>query len=202
VNKKVITIFILTLIAMIALWAFSFGLFSGTGVIKNNPQSLKSTTQQIIIDQKNTQFNTYHNKDVPENFYTIKFPQAWQLQQSNALGSYHFLFDNGSGVAELQDVADNTTLELFILSQEEPRLKKSASGYQRVSYNKISVNGKDAYQLVYRSIVNGVNLETEKTYIVGPDHAGVITLTASQSNFANLQPTFTFIVNSFQWENK
>ncbi len=201
-NKKIITIFILTIIALIALWAFSFGPLSGVSAIRVNPQSLKSTAQQTVIAQKNVVFSLYHNKDLAENFYTIKFPQSWQLQPNSPAGSYHLTFDGGSGTAELQDVADNTTLELFVLSQQEPSFKKGVAGYSRINYQKISVNGSDAYQLTYHSTVNGADFETVKTYITGPDHATVITLTATQSSFANLQPLFTSILDSFQWENK
>lgn len=201
-NKKVIAIFALAILALIALWAYSFGPLSGAVAIKANPASLQSTPQQGVVAQQNIAFWVYHNKDMAENFYTIKFPQTWQLQPASPAGSYHFTFDNGSASAELQDVADNTTLELFVLSQAEPGLKKSGSGYQRVSYQKISVNGNDAYQLICRSTANGVDYETVKTYITGQDHAAVVTLTAKQSDFAGMQPLFASILNSFQWENK
>ncbi len=201
-NKKVIIIFILTILALIILWAFSLGPLSGVSSIKTNPQSLKPTTQQTVIAHKDVAFNVYHNKDLIENFYTIKFPQTWQLQSSNQAGSYHFAFDNGSGSAELQDVTDNTTLELFVLSQQEPSLKKTVAGYSRINYQKISINGIDAYQLTYHSTTNGTDYETVKTYIVGQDHAAMVMLTAKQADFVNTQPLFESILNSFQWENK
>ena len=201
-NKKVIAIFIVTLAALGVLWAYSFGPLSGAVAIKANPASLQSTPQQTVVAQQNIAFGVYHNKDLAENFYTIKFPQTWTLQPNSPAGSYHFTSDNGSGSAELQDVADNTTLELFVLSQAEPNLKKSEVGYLRVSYQKISVNGNDAYQLTYRSMANGTDYETIKTYITGTDHAAVVTLTAAQSSFASLQPLFASILSSFQWENK
>ncbi len=201
-NKKVTAIFIITLAALGVLWAYSFGPISGTVAIKANPASLQSTPQQTVIAQQNIAFGVYHNKDLAENFYTIKFPQTWQLQPNSPAGSYRFASDNGSGSAELQDVADNTTLELFVLSQAEPALKKSEAGYLRVSYQKTSVNGNDAYQLTYRSTASGTDYETIKTYITGADHAAVITLTATQSGFASIQPLFASILTSFQWENK
>ncbi len=197
-NKKVITIFILTIIALVALWAYSFGPLSRIIMAKTNPESLKPT----VVAEKTMAFNVYHNKDLAENLFTIKFPQTWQLQPNGQAGSYHFTFDNGNGAAELQDVVDNTTLELFVLSQQEPSLKKTVVGYGRLNYQKISVNGNDAYQLTYHGTVNGKDYETIKTYITGQDHAAIVTLAAAQSNFANLQTLFTSILNSFQWENK
>ncbi len=202
VNKKVIAVFVLTLVAIGVLWAYSFGPLSGVVTIQANPASLKPTTQQAVVAQKDIAFNVYHSKDLAENFYTIKFPQTWQLQPNSSAGSYHFSFDNGTGSAELQDVSDNTTLELFVLSQQEPSMKKTVAGYSRVNYQKISVNGNDAYQLTYQSTTNGTTYETTKTYITGKDHAAVVTLTALQGNYSNLQPLFASILGGFQWENK
>jgi len=201
-NKKVIAIFVIAIIALVMLWAYAFGPLAGTGVIRINPSSLKPTVTQTTVSNQNITFNVYHNKDLIENFYTIKFPQTWQLQSNNEVGCYHFVFDNGSGSAELQDVADNTTLELFVLSQEEPIFKKTIAGYNRLDYKKTSVNGNDAYQLTYHSTASGTDYETVRTYITGPDHAAVVTLTAKQSDFANMQPLFASILNNFQWENR
>ncbi len=201
-NKKVIIIFILTLAALALLWAYAFGPLSGAITAKVNPASLQPIATQTKISNQNVAFNAYHNKDLTENFYTVKFPQSWQLQPSGQIGSYQFIFDNGNGSAVLQDVADNTTLELFVLSQDEPNFKKTIAGYNRINYQKISVNGNDAYQLTYHSTASGTDYETVKTYISGPDHAAVITLTAKQGNFASMQSIFNSILNSFQWENK
>ncbi len=201
-NKKVIAVFILTIIALAVLWAYSFGPFSRVVTIRVNPASLNPTPQQNIVESKSISFNVYHNRDLSENFYTIKFPQTWQPKQNSSAGSYHFIFDNGSGSTELQDISDNTTLELFVLSQQEPSLKKTIAGYSRINYQKISVNGNDSYQLIYHSTANGTDYETVRTYIAGLDHAAVVMLTSKQPDFANIQPLFGSILNSFQWENK
>ena len=199
-NKKVIIVLILTIIALVVLWLYSFGPLAGTRVAKSNPASLKATSQQTTVGSQNIVFNVYHNKDLVENFYTIKFPQSWQLQTGNPAGSYHFIFDKGSASAELQDVADNTTLELFVLSQSEPNLKKTLTNYSRLDYRKISVNNNDAYQLTYQSTLNNTTYKTVKTYITGLDHATVITFSSEAQSFIDLQPLFNSILNSFQWE--
>ena len=201
-NKKVIAVFILTLVALVVLWAYSFGPLSQIRVPAANPTSLQPIPEQTVVAQNKITFNVYHNKDMKENYYTIKFPQTWQLQSKNPVGSYHFTFPNGRGSAELIDVPDNSTLELFVLSQQEPRLKKSISGYHHVNYQKLSVNGNEACQLIYHSNMNNEDYETIKTYIAGPDQANVITMTVKQKDFANIQPLFLSIANSFQWENK
>ncbi len=199
-NKKVIIIFILTIIALVVLWLYSFGFLAGFRTAKINPNSLKPTSQQSVIGGQNLDFNVYHNKDLAENFYTIKFPKSWQLKSGSSAGSYQLISDKGNASSELQDVSDNTTLELFVLSQAEPNLKKTLNKYTRLDYQKISVNNNSAYQLTYQSTENNKTYKTIKTYITGQDHAGVITLSSPQENFTDLQPIFSSIINSFQWE--
>ncbi len=201
-NKKVVTIFILTLTALAVLWVYSFGPLSRAMIPRSNPTSLRPTPMQTIVSNQNVAFSVYHNRDLAENFYTVKLPQTWQLQSSSQVGSYQFTFSGRSDSVALQDVADNTTLELFVLSQDEPNLKKATAGYGRINYQKILVSGNDAYQLTYRSTTSGTDYETVKTYITGLDHAAVITFTARQSDFADMRPLFDSIINSFHWENK
>lgn len=201
-NQKVIAVLILTVVALAVLWAYSFGPLSETRAPEPNPVSLQPIPEQTAVAQDKVKFNVYHNKDLKENFYTIKFPQTWSLQAKNPAGSYHFTFTEGSGSAELIDVPDNSTLELFVLGREEPRLKKSIRGYRRVNYQKLVVNGNDAYQLLYHSNTpDNVDETTLRTYIAGQDQATVITLTATQKDFASFQSVFLMIINSFQWGN-
>lgn len=199
-NRNVIIIFTLAIAALVVLWAYAFGPLAGKGVAHVNPASLQPTATQTTVSDQTISMNAYHNRDLAENYYTIKFPQSWQLQQTTQIGSYHFTSSNGSGAVDLQDVADNTTLELFVLSQDEPNLRKTLSGYSRINYQQTAVNGNDAYQLTYHSVAGGTDYETIKTYIKGADHAAVITLTAKQSDFTGMHALFTTIVNSFQWE--
>jgi hypothetical protein len=63
------------------------------------------------------------------------------------------------------------------------------------------VNGNQAYQLIYRSNINGEDYATTRTYIAGQDQASVITLAVKQNDLATIQPLLLSIVNSFQWEN-
>lgn len=199
-NKKVIVIFILTIIALVVLWLYSFGPLAGMRIAKTNPTSLKPIPEKNIVAGQNLDFNVYHNKDLTENFYTIKFPQSWKLQTGSPAGSYYFIFDKGNGYAGLQDVADNTTLELFVLSQDEPKLKSTLNHYTRLDYKKISIANNDAYQLTYQNTINNTTYKTVKTYITGQDHASVITLSTDNQSFNDFQPIFNSILNSFQWE--
>lgn len=201
-NIKVIFIAFITLGGLVLLTLFSFGPLSS--VRKNlsvNPASLKpDTTTTSSTTNKNIALSLYHNRDLKENYYAISLPKDWHIQSGKQAGGYDLNFSTGTGVVELQDVNDNTTLELFVLSQEEPRFKKDVSGYVRQDYKKISINGSDAYQLIYTSTEGSKNITTIKTYITGADHAGVVTLSSGTDSFKILQPLFEQIITSFHFE--
>jgi hypothetical protein len=202
-NKKVAIVFILTLAALGYLTYYSFGPSSTTHIGPQvNPESLKPT-QTTAVAQNNETLKVYHNKDIAENFYAISIPQSWQIQYSTSrAGEYDFNFTGGTAKVELMDVPDNSTLELFVLSQEEPRLKTWLAGYKRIDYQKLNINSNDAYQLVYLSDINGVRYESIRTYVTGPDQAAVITFSLMQTRVASLKNTFDLVTNSFSWENK
>jgi hypothetical protein len=193
-NKKVIFIAVLTLVALGGLLFYTYGPASHPIGPTVNPASLKPTSAA-----NNGRVSTYHNKDLAENFYTIQIPQLWQ-PGPNKPGEYSFTFSGGTAKIETMDVPDNSTLELYILSQDEPKLKSSLSGYSRVNYQKISVDGRDAYQLTYMSMVNGAPQQTVRTYITGADKAGVITLTSDTNQATSIASTFDSVIKSFHWE--
>ncbi len=202
-NKKIIVIFVLTIIALIILTLYSFGPLSKNRTTNRvNPVSSKPVkSEKTTIGGKQVTLNSYHNKDLKENYYGVSLPSDWNVQ-TQKVGSYSASFNNGNGMVELMDVPDNSTLELFVLSQEEPKLKMANSNYQRADYQKLEVNNNGAYQLMYTSKINGADYTTVKTYISGPDHSAVLTFSAPTNSLNNFQPIFTSILNSFQWENK
>jgi len=201
-NKKIIAILILTVAALILLTLYTFGPLSTKMSPKGNPVSLKpDEAGKVAVGPQNVPFVTYHNKDVRENYYTVGFPQTWQVT-SGKPGGYELRFAGGHGTVRLMDVPDNTTLELFVLSQEEPRLKKNLQGYQRTDYEKLTLNGAEAYQLTYQNADSGGLAQTVQTFITGPDQAGVITLAAKAGDFASLSGVFSSLAKTFRWEAK
>ena len=102
----------------------------------------------------------------------------------------------------LMDVPDNSTPELFVLSQEEPALKNTSPDYERLDYRKLTLNGSEAYQLIYRHTLNGTQIGTIRTYIIGKDMADVMTFTSLGADFPRLQPLFSTILQSFHWLQK
>ncbi len=201
-NKKVVIILFLTLLALIGLAIYSFGANNRLSP-KPNPVSLNPVnTEKVTVRNQNITFTSYSNKDIAQNYYTVKLPQDWKVQAGKDAGSYEMTFNGGSGTIQLTDVADNTTLELMILSQEEPNLKKSVSDYKRIDYQKLTINGNEAYQLTYQGKTGQTDSQTIQTYITGPDKAGIITLTVPQSSFSTYQSMFSSIIQNFQWDSK
>lgn len=203
-NKKVIFLFILTIIALVILALFSFGPLSNKHTTAGiNPSSLKPV-HAATASRGNVSiaWNLYRNRDLRENYYRVQLPQKWSVNSGKRPGSYIVNFSGGNGVVGLIDVPDNSTLELFILSQQEPQFKKTISGYHRIDYKKLSVQRNEAYQLTYQSRKDNETYETLRTYIAGSDQAGVITFTVKQSSFNEIYPLLNSIIQTFRWENK
>jgi len=203
-NKKIVLIFILTIIALAILALFSFGPLSekrkAAGI---NPSSLNPvSTETANKGDASVVLNLYCNRDAVENYYSVQLPQKWSVNAGKKAGSYSVVFSDGNGTVELMDVPDNSTLELFILSQQEPQLKKTILGYHRVDYKKLSASGNEAYELTYQSTKNSETYETLKTYIAGSDQAGVLTFSVKQSSFNETYPLLNSIIQNFKWENK
>ena len=203
-NKKVIVIFTLTIAALFVLVLFSFGPpATMRQQAQINPASLQpSRLKAENVKNQKVALDTYHNRDLRENYYTVTLPRDCRVTAGRTTGSYALSFSDGSGSVKLLDIPDNTNTELFMLSHEEAKLRKSVSHYKRIVYKKISVNGNEGYELIYDGVVNGTPSRTMKIYITGPDQAGVITFNAAQGIFNQRQPVFAAIINSFQWENK
>jgi hypothetical protein len=197
-NRKVIIILILTVLSIILLTLISFGPLSNLrSQASFNPESLLKRTSP-----NNDLLTDYLNKDVRENYYEVMLPKEWLVKAGDKPGSYSIGFPSGYGLISLMDVPDNTTLELFILSQEEPRMKKITPGYQHLDYQKVKVNGNDAYILLFEEKRGNKNYRTIITYISGADNAAVIKLSANKDDFKSFEQSFNRIINNFNWRNQ
>lgn len=205
-NKKVLIVIFLTILVLIGLSVYTFGSYSNTKKILNTSHSAPVSpvaSNKKVVNNTNVTFATFQNKDVQGDYYSVSFPNTWQISKGTKAGEYTAQFSGGDGQVELLEVPDNTTLELLVLSQEEPQLKKTVSGYKRVDYKKITIQGNDSYQLTYTSTAtDGLINQTVKTYVSGSDMASVITLTAPQTQFTSQQPVFLSVIGSFAWNNK
>jgi hypothetical protein len=202
VNKKVITIAVLTVVALIALTMYSFGPLAGQRKAAGRAASSLHPVlpPPAMKPDAIAAAATFHNVDAAENHYAVDLPQQWNVGPGKDPGGYAVSVPGGSGDVRLMDVPDNSTLELFVLSQEEPRIKKAAGGYRRLSYDKLSLNGSDAYRLTYESGTDGTKSTTVTTYVVGPDRAAVITFSAPSQSFGTLRTAFETAIASFRWE--
>ena len=202
-NKVVISIFAFALLALGGLTAYTFSPLSKKNVVPQvNPVSLVPTENNIPINSTSSAvLEVYHNRDMAENYYTVSVPKNWKLEPNKPAGSYTFLFPNGTCTAELMDVPDNSTLELYILSQDESALKHSLSHYSRTNYQKISIDGNEIYQLTYTSITSRILSKTVRAYISGQDRAGLLTCSSAQDTFTQYSSVFDAVIKSFKWEN-
>jgi hypothetical protein len=195
VNKKVLTVIIAAVAALVVLYLYSFGPLAGRRhTARPKAESLRSAAGVVQGTA------AYHNRDARENYYGITIPKAWQVKAGDKPGSYAFSFGAGMGTAELMDVPDNSTLELYILSQDEPRLKAAVPGYARSDYRKEAIGGVEAFRLAYRSALNGVESENTREYFTGQDMAGVMTFTTPGAD-SSVRPAIDSVIAGFKWEN-
>jgi hypothetical protein len=204
-NLRVVVVGVLTVIAVGVLYVFTFGpLGNRLAGRRANPASLKpSPVTQPPADTTSPFMNRYRNRDARENYYSVLLPADWSVTSGKNPGSYIIDFPQGRGWVELHDVPDNTTLELFILSQEEPKLRSSIAGYERREYRRDTIGGSPAYHLSYLSLapLSDDTVQTERVYITGQDQAGLITFTTRKELFDSVKKRLALITNSFAWEN-
>ena len=194
-NKKVITVAVAAVAALVVLYLYSFGpLAKQRHAARPRAESLKPAASAVLGTV------AFHNRDSRENYYGITVPRAWQTKAGEKPGSYSFSFGAGTGAIELMDVPDNSTLELYILSQDEPRLKAAAPGYTRQDYRKQTVGGVEAFRLAYRSLTDGTEYENVREYVTGQDMAGVMAFTVPRADSSS-RPAIDSVIAGFRWEN-
>jgi len=194
-NKKVIAVAIAAVAALVLLYLYSFGpLAKQRHAARPRPESLKPAASAV---QGTVAF---HNRDSRENYFGITVPKAWVTKADEKPGGYSFSFGAGTGTVELMDVPDNSTLELYILSQDEPRLKAAVLGYARLGYAKQTVAGVEAFRLAYRSLANGTECQNVREYVTGQDMAGVMTFTVPRAD-SSFRPAIDSVIAGFLWEN-
>jgi hypothetical protein len=204
-NVKVIVILSLTLAAIVILALYTFGPLSHFRTNRRaNPESLKPAGSETVkVNGGEMTLRQYHNRDMTENYYSVKIPEEFTVgPDGSSPGRYIVDSPLAKGTIRLMDVPDNTSLELYVLGQEEPGLSKSVPGYRKLGFEPITVNGVDAYELSYGGTDKGTGYRTVRVYIAGPDQAAVITLTSKEGDFGMEAPVFSQIINSYRWENR
>jgi hypothetical protein len=170
---------------------------SSNGSAKLNVQDTTSSANNTAT--VNNGLNVFENRDKRENYYSIEFPAEATVVHGDKAGSYVAKIKDGVFASRLQDIPDDTNVQLYILTHDEPQLRLSLKDYGQVSFQQLTVGQHRAWNLVYTWKNGTSDMESARTYIEGPDEAMVIEFTASTQAFAKSEPLMTAVRESFRW---
>jgi len=105
--------------------------------------------------------NIFANKDLPENFYSISFPQATIVTHGKNPGSFVAKFQNLFSSIDLQDIPDDTNVNLYMLTVAKPNLNMLPD-YKELSSNQFKIDNNRAYDIKYTWSNSSEKLETLK----------------------------------------
>ena len=164
------------------------------------------TTNPIALAGKNASnassssmiMNIFANKDLPENFYSISFPQSTILTHGKNPGSFVAKFQNLFSSIDLQDIPDDSNVNLYMLTVAKPNLKMLPD-YKELSSNQFKIGNNRAYDIKYTWSNSSEQLETLKTFIEGKDQAAVVTFSGPVQDYNKNNSTLNSILHSFNW---
>jgi hypothetical protein len=199
-NSKVIIllIFMVIVLAWLSL-SFSGSMTRSRGFIKKTESVKLDDSLPLLVDNHTDIQVSYHNKDKRKNYYAVSFPTDWQVHSSNH-GQYDISHDGITGYLKLLEIPNDTTLQLYILGQIEPKLKKELKGYKRIDYRDILVNGAEGFQLEYEYKIGKVKYGSFTDFISGEDNACIISFTSNRKIFQEQIKNFKSIIYTFKWE--
>jgi hypothetical protein len=142
--------------------------------------------------------NIFANKDLPENYYSISFPQTAIVTHGKNPGSFVSNFQNVNTSVNLQDIPDDTNVNLYMLTVAKPNLKMLPD-YKELSSNQIKIDNNRAYDIKYIWSNSSERLESLKTFIEGKDQAAVVTFSSPIQDFNKVNSTLDSVLNSFKW---
>jgi hypothetical protein len=170
---------------------------TGSGI--QNVQSTASSASSNSSATANNTLNKFENRDKQENYYSIEFPADAAVVHGDKAGSYVARNNDGVFTSRLQDIPDDTNVQLYILTQDEPQLKSSLQNYSQISFKQLTIGQQRAWNLVFTWKNGTSEMESARTYVEGPDEAMVIEFTAPAQGFAKNDPLMTVIRETFQW---
>jgi hypothetical protein len=158
---------------------------------------------QGSVDHKTVDFNIFHNRDVEESHYHIYIPRDWIVSTKGILsGGLIVSSPKVKGVVELTEIPDGLSLIDYILKIDEPRIGKTAPGYEREDLRGLTIDDSPAYQLIYLSKHNGIPYYAYRSYIGGRSRECVITLLCKGVDRAEASPYVEATVMSFRWDER
>ena len=143
--------------------------------------------------------NVFRNKDMPENYYSIALPSSGTVVHGNAPGDIIYRSKNVTSSVELQDIPDDSNVELFTLTHTEPALKSSVSNYKLISSEKLNAGGNRGWNIIYTWKNSSQDVETVKAIVEGKDQAAVISFTSQTKDYPKNNSTINSILENFQW---
>jgi len=166
----------------------SFGT-NPVGVVVESASSAQSSSMVM---------NIFANKDLPENYYSISFPQTAIVTHGKNPGSFVANFQNVISSVNLQDIPDDTNVNLYMLTVAKPNLKMLPD-YKELSSNQIKIDNNRAYDIKYTWSNSSERVESLKTFIEGKDQAAVVTFSSPLQDFNKINSTLDSVLNSFKW---
>ncbi len=142
--------------------------------------------------------NIFANKDLPENYYSIAFPQTATVTHGKNPGSLVAKFQNVISSVELQDIPDDTNVNLYMLTVAKPNLKM-LQDYKDLSSSQIKIDNNRAYDIKFTWGNSTERLESLKTFIEGQDQAAIVTFSSPLQDFNKVNATLDSVLNSFKW---
>jgi len=170
-----------------------------SSVINGNTSSKGPSSQSTIENKSMSSLDVYENKDVPENYYSIGFPTGANVVQGANPGSYIATLPPYKYSVELQDIPDDSNVQLYTLTHAEPALKSSLPGYKLVSSGQLNVGKNRTWDLVYTWKNSTQGLETIKAFIEGKDQAAAVTFTSPIQDYAKNNSTINLVLENFGW---
>lgn len=170
-----------------------------SSVVHDNTTSKGPSSQNAVENNSITSLDVYENKDVPENYYTIGFPAGANVVQGANPGSYIATISAYKYSVELQDIPDDSNVQLYTLTHAEPALKSSLAGYKLVSSGQLAAWKNRAWDLVYTWKNSTQGLETIKVFIEGKDQAAVVTLSCPIQYYSKNNSTMNSVLENFRW---
>ena len=161
--------------------------------VKQAPENNSSIQSSSLV------MNIFTNKDVPENYYSIAFPQSGMVIHGYKSGDIIYRFGNVTSSVELQDIPDDSNVELYTLTHTEPALKLSLPNYKLISSGQLSAGGNRAWDIIYTWKNSTQDLETIKAFVEGKDQAAVFSFTSPIKDYSKNNSTINSILENFKW---
>ena len=182
---------------------------SDTGTIKNgttdSPPQNQIQTGNIFTSSNmasSIKMATYENREKPENFYSIQFPNSIRVVHGKEPAEYLGKSLQGTFSVELIDIPDDSNVELFILTNIKPSLESSLDSFKQINFSPLSIDGHRAWELAYTWKNNTTPMTSLKTIVEGADEANAITYSGELKQFINQGLNSTLIqpvLKSFHW---